>query len=219
MSVEAGKTRLALKNAARAIFRLRFTVLFLFVMLIVNLLAGSLGNDLPDEILTDWGIGHDSLLSGEAFRLITGTFLSHDTDMFIRQCIFAATSIGYIEWTRGTWRAALLFFGLDITTTLMLLLGVNLGAGIIDLTALNDVGMSMGGFGLIGLALTDWPAKWLLLAAAVLGIAAKLMIAPDVLADGGHLIALVSGFALGNFMPRLAKDHLERGKRCAKKAI
>ncbi len=215
MSVESDTPQHAAKLAFQ---RLIFTALFLAVMLFANLRAGSLYHGLPAPVLADWGIGHDTLLRGEVFRLFTGIFLSHDPQMVLRQMLFAAVVIGYTEWRRGTLQAALLFIGLAITTTLMLLVSVNLGAGIIDLTGMNDVGMSMGGFGLIGLAFSDWRGKWLLLAAAVLGIDAKFNIAPDVLADGGHLLALLSGFALGHFAPCPAKVRLERGKKCAKKA-
>lgn len=182
------------------ILRLRFTILFLLVMLTANLLAGGLGQDLPAEMLSNWGIGHNSLLSGQFFRLITGTFLSHDVGMLIRQFIFAAVVIGYTEWVRGTTQTVMLFFVLDIVGTLLLLLGVGLGAGLIDITALNDVGMSIGGFGLIGVAIASWRAKWLLVALILIAIAAKLTIAPDLLADGGHALALSLGFVLGRVL-------------------
>lgn len=184
-----------------SVIRLRFTILFLSMMLIANLLAGSLAQDLPDNVLEDWGIGHDSLLSGQIFRLFTGIFLSHEPEMFIRQFIFAATVVGYTEWTRGTARAALLFFGIDFAGTLLLIACVGWGAGVIDLTATNDVGMSIGGFGLIGVAISAWRGKWWLFVAILLAIAVKFTIDPDLLADGGHLLALSLGFVLGGLMP------------------
>ena len=177
--------------------RLRFTLLFLAVMVTANLLAGSVSQGLPSWVIADWGIGHDSLLSGEISRLITGTFLSHDPEMFRRQLIFAATVIGYTEWVRGTGWAAALFFGLDITGMLILLACVALAAGVIDLTSMNDVGMSIGGFGLIGVAIAGWRRKWLAFGAILITIAVKFGLAPEPLADGGHVIALALGFALG----------------------
>lgn len=180
----------------RSILRLRFTLLFLATMLGANLLAGSLGQDLPGRILADWGIGYDSVMSGEAFRLITGTFLSHDPGMALRQFLFAATVIGYVEWNQGSLRAATLFFGLDIAATLLLLACIGSGAGVIDLTSTNDVGMSIGGFGLIGAIMARWPRGWLWFAATLLAIAVKFATAPDILADCGHSLALFLGFAL-----------------------
>lgn len=172
------------------------------VMLAANMLTTGFGQDLPNEALQDWGVGHDSFLSGEVFRLITGTFLSHDTGMLMRQFIFAAIVIGYTEWVRGTTQTALLFFGLDIIGTLLLLVfvGVAQGAGLIDLTAMNDVGMSIGGFGLIGLTLSRRRHKWLLLIVTLAAITLKLAIAPHLLADGGHVLALLLGFTLGKFL-------------------
>lgn len=190
------------------ILRFRFTLVFLLVMLIANLLAAGLGGDLPDTMLRAWGVGHDSLRTGEAFRLLTGTFLSHDAGMLMRQLIFAAVVIGYTEWVRGTTQTVVLFFGLDIVGTLLLLacVGMAQGIGIIDIAALNDVGMSIGGFGLIGLALTTWQRTWLLLALILVAITLKLAIAPHLLADGGHVLALLLGVALGQvlspFKPR-----------------
>ena len=68
-----GATKATIRQrTARAISRLRFTLMFLAAMLIANFASGSIGGDLPHEILEAWGIGHDSLLSGEAFRLLTG---------------------------------------------------------------------------------------------------------------------------------------------------
>lgn len=201
MSAEPARSEIAHSPFAGLVIRLRFTILFLMVMVFANLAAGSLGQHLPAAMLKDWGIGHKSLLSGQVFRLITGTFLSHDPDMLLRQFIFAATVIGYIEWTQGTGRAALLFFGLDITGTFLLLACVGWGVGVIDMTSTNDVGMSIGGFGLIGVAITKWRYRWLLLAATLLAIAVKFSIEPDLLADGGHVLALTLGFFLASVLP------------------
>ncbi|MCQ0093509.1 hypothetical protein FGD77_17955 [Roseovarius sp. M141] len=184
-------------------------------MLIANLLAGSLGRDLPDGSLADWGIGHDSVLSGEVFRLITSIFLSHDADMFGRQVVFAAAAIGYTEWTRASAVTALLFFGLDIAGTLILLACVGWAAGWVDLTSMNDVGMSIGGFGLIGVAIAQWRGKWLLLSVILLAIMAKFSIEPDLLADGGHVLALLLGFAVHRFLP-LSRLKRSRGPQNAR---
>lgn len=193
------------------LLRLRFTVVFLIVMLVANLLASGLGQDLPAAMLKAWGVGHDSLLAGDAFRLITGTFLSHDTAMLIRQFFFAAIVIGYTEWLRGSTQTALLFFGLDIVGTLLLLVFVGLGAEVIDVTALNDVGMSIGGFGLIGVALTRWRTKWLLLAVTLIAITIKLTLAPELLADVGHALALLLGFVVGQGL--LLRDKRREGEK------
>lgn len=185
------------------ILRFRFTLMFLLVMLTANLFTAGLGQNLPSAALNDWGVGHASLFSGEVFRLLTGTFLSHDAGMLLRQFIFAAVIIGYTEWVRGTLQTVLLFFVLDIVGTLLLLVcvGIAQGTGLIDITAMNDVGMSIGGFGLIGVALSTWRRKWLLLIIILVAIILKLIIAPHLLADSGHILALLLGFALGHLRP------------------
>ena len=190
------------RSIASPILRLRFTILFLAVMLGANLAAGTLGHALPAQILADWGIGHDTLFSVEVFRLITGTFLSHDGDMFLRQFGFAAVVIGYTEWRLGAARAAAWFFGLDIATTLLLLGCVELSTALHDLAAVNDVGMSLGGFGLIGMTIAGWHAKWFICGAILLAIGAKFCVAPDLLADAGHVLALLVGLASGSILPK-----------------
>jgi len=190
-----------LHHAGCSMMRLRFTIIFLLTMLLANLLSGSLRHDLPGSALATWGIGYDSVLSGEVFRLVTGIFLSHDADMLARQLAFAAAAIGYTEWTHGATTAALLFFGLDMAGTLMLLACVGWASGWVDLTSINDVGMSIGGFGLIGFAIAAWRRKWLLLFAILLAIGVKFAIEPDALADGGHILALLSGFAVNRIVP------------------
>lgn len=181
------------------IFRFRFTLVFLLIMLAANLFAAGWGQDLSSQALRDWGVGHNSLLSGQIFRLITATFLSHDVGMLMRQFVFAAVVIGYTEWVRGSTQTASLFFGLDIVGTVLLLACVSLaqGSGLIDLTEMNDVGMSIGGFGLIGVAISTWRRKWLLLLTLLLAITVKLLIAPHLLADSGHVLALLLGFMVG----------------------
>jgi len=197
MSAEApGLTRTG-ANIMATVLRLRFTMLFLAVMVIANLLAGTLWQPLPHRLLAAWGIGFDPVLSGDLFRLITGTFLSHDPDMFVRQILFAALVIGHTELQRGGVRTAALFFGLDIVGTLILLACVGWAVGIADLTSHYDVGMSIGGFGLIGLALAGWRGRWLIFSAILGAILAKFVTEPDPLADGGHAIALMLGFVLG----------------------
>ena len=192
--------------------RMRFTILFLLAMLIANLLAGSLWDDLPGKVLANWGIGHDAVFSGEVFRVFTGIFLSHDADMLARQFVFAAAAIGYTEWTQGTGAAALLFFGLDLAGTLILLACVGWAAGWVDLTAMNDVGMSIGGFGLIGVAIAGGRRRWLLLFAILLAIAVKSSIEPDALADGGHALALLLGFGVNRFLPLRGPNRLREAR-------
>ena len=178
-------------------WRFRFTLLFLTVMLIANIAAGTLDGELPEEVLAIWGIGQESVWSGDIARLLTGTFLSHDVDMFFRQVVFAAVALGYTEKVRGSWGAAGAFFALDIASTLILLTVVWMIPILSDMAALNDVGMSMGGFGLVGLAIAGARRRWILCTAVLLAIAVKILIDIEPLTDTGHIIALMLGFLSG----------------------
>lgn len=200
MSPESVTNGTIRQRAIRIASRLRFTLLFLATMLVANIASGSTSNDLPHEILEAWGIGWDAVASGDVFRLVTGTFLAHDPDMFLRQIVFAATVIGYTEWQRGSLRTAALFFGLDLVGTLALLALVGWSAGLAQFAATNDVGMSIGGFGLIGLAIAGWQRHWLVLSLVLLAVGVKYGISPDPLADLGHILALGFGFAFGSVL-------------------
>ena len=159
---------------AGLVMRYRFTLLFLAAMVLANTAAGTLDGELPGEMLEVWGIGQEAVWSGDFVRLLTGTFLSHDVGMFFRQIVFAALTLGYTERVRGSlpaamaffalalgyterargsWRTAIAFFALDIGSTLVLLTAVWMLPSLSDVSDLNDVGISMGGFGLVGLAI------------------------------------------------------------------
>lgn len=179
--------------------RLHFTLLFLFVMIAANSLVGVLDGELPAEILEDWGIGQESVWAGDLVRLLTGTFLAHDLDMLCRQLVFASAIIGYSEWRTGSGRTALAFFGLDMVSTLLLLTTVWLHPSLADVTGLNDVGMSMGGFGLVGLAIAGLRRRTAVLVLVSLGIAAKIAFDFEPLTDTGHVFAFGLGFLVGLF--------------------
>ena len=171
-------------------------------MVIANWLAGTLVGILPPQALTAWGISHQSILNGEVFRLLTGTFLSHDVGMFLRQVCFAIAVIGAYEWLEGTWRAVAAFFLIDIAGSLIVLFGgLPLLAGLPDLGGAavlltHDVGMSAGGFGLIGALIAKHRHGWVLLGLTMAAIAFKVWINFEVIADTAHALCLVLGFAL-----------------------
>lgn len=206
-AVQSSRTEMSRKRANESllrlgalkdlIVRLRFTLIFLLAMILANAAAGTLSGELPPDVLATWGIGQQSVWGGDLSRLVTGTFLSHDLDMLIRQFVFAAVVVGYTEWLWGSWRAALLFVGLDICATLLLLTAVWALPAMSDVAALNDVGMSMGGFGLIGLAIAGQRGRFALLLIALLAISAKIALDFELLPDTGHLLALALGFFTG----------------------
>lgn len=195
--------------------RLPFTLVFLVVMTLANGLAGTLDGALAPAALVEWGISHRTVIDGDVARLVTGTFLSHDLDMFLRQFVFAAVVIGYFEWHRTTLHAVLTFFSIDTIGTLIVLFGViPLMAAIPDMGhpmawQTLDVGMSAGGFGVIGAILAGWPRKWLLLGGVLVAIGLKVWLDFEVIADSAHAICLVLGFSL----ERIVQSLIRHGNR------
>lgn len=182
--------------------RFPFTLMFLLTMVVANYLAGTLTGALPHNILTEWGIGHETIVNAEFYRLITGTFLSHDIDMFLRQMGFVALVVGYVEWVFGSLVTAGLFFAIDIVGTVILLGLLAWLRPFLPDTNVYDVGMSIGGFGLLGVVISRWHWKWISIVAVLAAIVVKSQFEPDFLADVGHVLALFLGFALGLIMLR-----------------
>ncbi len=181
--------------------RVPFTLFFLCVMILANLLAGTLSEVGPESSVSDWGISHLSVREGDLFRLVSGTFLSHDFSMFVRQVAFAAVVIGMYEWTQGTWRALAMHLSIDIVGTLLVLFAILPGLVMlhpaIDTQALAvfDVGMSAGGFGLIGALVALQKHRWPILLAVCAAIFVKVWISFDPIADSAHFLCLFLGFA------------------------
>ncbi|WP_164658942.1 rhomboid family intramembrane serine protease [Tropicibacter sp. Alg240-R139] len=181
--------------------RLPFTLLFLAVMIVANSLAGTLSGVLSESALTNWGISHLSIRQGEVYRLISGTFFSHDLGMFLRQVVFAATVIGAYEWTQGSRRAVLLYVSIDVIGTLVVIFAILPGLVLLHPTidsevyADFDVGMSAGGFGLIGALIALLKYRWTCLFVVCVAIAVKIWVSFDAIADSAHLLCLFLGFA------------------------
>lgn len=185
---------------------LPFTICFLGLMFIANYLAGTLSGQLPEDALRQWGISHQDILEGNLYRLATGTFLQHDLPMFLRQICFAAAVIGFYEWQQGTARAVAMFFVIDVIGTLIVLflllppLSHQSWGDFQDVKALHDVGMSAGGFGLIGAAIATFKHKASFLLAVLASIAIKIGFHFDPIADTAHITTLLIGFALQMFL-------------------
>jgi len=144
---------------------------------------------------------------------MTGTFLSHDFGMFVRQFFFAAAVIGAYEWVEGTWRALAVFFSIDILGSLLvlfcvlpLLVGLPYTVGEAELLT-HDVGMSAGGFGLLGAIVAIRPRRWMLLLLVTLSIVGKMWVEFEAIADTAHMLCLFLGFGLQTFLEtkRLAR--------------
>lgn len=177
--------------------RLPFTCAFLAVMLVANDLAGTFSGQIDPGVLAARGIGVDALRDGDLSRFVSAIFLSHDLPMLLRQLPFAALVIGRAEWLWGTWRAAGLFFAIDVMATVALLAIIAWSPGLAPLAGTTDVGMSMGGFGVAGVLIVGWRHLVPALIALLGLVAVKYALVPDPLADGGHVIALIAGVCVG----------------------
>lgn len=188
--------------------RLPFTLLFILVMLLSNWSAGTLGGALPSAALKAWGLSLEKLLDGEFYRLLTATFLSHSFAMFLRQLVFVAAIVGFYEWSHGTLRTLFVFFTVDVIGTLAVFALViapmaKAGGGLdSELAALSDVGMSAGGFGLIGALCRLSPRPWLFLTLTAGAIVLKMAWDIDLIADSAHLICLGLGFVVQALLVR-----------------
>ncbi len=189
------------------IARLPFTLLFLLVMIANNIVAGTVGGTLPEQSLESWGISHTAVRSGDVLRLLTGTFLSHDVGMLIRQFFFVACVIGVYEWVAGTWRAVGTFFLIDVIGTLAVLFAILPGLVLVhpstgsDALNVYDVGMSAGGFGLLGALAARQRYSGVILGAICIAIFIKIWISFDLIADTAHLLCLLLGFVLEQIRP------------------
>lgn len=177
-----------------------FTPVFLMTMLAANLYLGVPGGELSGSDLADFGVNLTSLAQGEWLRLFTGSFISHDADMLVRQLLLAAVAIGSFEWRYGPLRAAAMFFFLDVLGTLLLMFGVVMLIELLDVNGLSglsdsyDVGMSAGGFGLIGASLYHLNWRGWAMAAGLTALAVKALLFPEPIADLAHLMMLPTGF-------------------------
>lgn len=190
------------------VLRIRFTLCFVLVMIGANGLAGTFSGVLPLDALQPWGISLWAVLDGEMFRLVTGTFLSHDLGMFLRQVCFAVAVIGTCEWLEGTSRAMAVFISIDSLGSLIVLFVIlpvlSVPDSLLSKTELfvHDMGMSAGGFGLIGgLAAKQW-RKGMLLILLLLAICAKAAISFEPIADSAHLVCLLLGFGVQSTVER-----------------
>lgn len=180
--------------------RLPFTFSFLVTMILANYGAGTFGGGLSARSLEVFGFGARALSSGEVWRFATAIFLSRDPGMLLRQLLFAASVIGAYEWREGWRDAAGMFFSTDLlasaATALALLLALGLGAAGHGLAAW-DVGMSGGGFGLIGALVAGMRRRrGIVLSGLIVALAAKAWIDPEPVADLLHPVALFVGYAL-----------------------
>lgn len=182
------------------LIRFKMTIAFLAIMVLANYYTGSWSTVLPKIHLQQFGISLDTVSNGELGRLFTSTFLSHHSGMFVRQIFLAAFSIGIHEWHFGWLKTLVIFTSVNLLSTLGLfvLLPIFFSQNLTEVSSQFDVGMSAGGFGLIG-SLTFGifgKQKFQLLFVVFSGLLLKLIFFPDVIADSVHVMAFPMGFGI-----------------------
>ena len=184
-------------------------IAFLGIMVVANALAGSLFGELPKMQLSAWGISLEKLVDGEVFRLVSAVFLSHNQSMAIRQLLFAATVIGIHEWRSGSWNTLLMFWVTDILGSVFIFFAIGVVPSSIgplsidDIASQHDIGMSGGGFGLLGSIVAGLTWRWYIFIAGLAALLLKIVLAPDVIADALHIVTFILGFTVRHVFVRL----------------
>lgn len=193
-------------------FRLPFTISFLSLMVAANIAAGVVDGELEPKTLNALGFGLRALSNLELWRFVTAIFLSHDAGMFVRQLVFATLVIAACEWREGTTRTTIFFVVTDVSASLLtagalwIVLSMSGTEGTPMLASL-DVGMSGGGFGLLGVLCAGLGRGRGAVAIGIvlIGLLLKPVFAADPLADILHPVAFLVGLSLrGLTRPRPA---------------
>ncbi len=197
-----------------ALLRVPFTVVLELAILILAFWNGSALGRLGDEVHRAWGFGPLTFWHGRWHTLATNTLLVRNALMLLGMILFVAGSLGVYEWRAGTRRALAVFWSANVLTLLvttacvvvpMRLMGV---PPTLDWAPAGDVGASFGGFGCLGAWMVGVPGRRRALVAIVLaGLVVKFLIYPEIFGDAGHIVAFLSGIALGALFERTGQVH------------
>lgn len=142
----------------------KFTRLpFTFSMLVILIGLGVYGRTHVGPL--DAGISHEVgfspklLIEGEVHRLITSLFFTAGGWMFYVSLAMFAITVGWTEWCYGTRRALTVFWGVHLTTLLIVAIAISLPLSALGsmhgnvLYGIRDVGPSAGYYGCLGYSL------------------------------------------------------------------
>ena len=175
------------------------TLGFVGAQLAANVAAGTHRGPLPPDLLRRWGVSAGAVIGHlELWRLASATLLTLGPGMLLRQVLFAGLALGVHEHRLGARRTLATFAVADAGSILSVLsvLAARGPAGD-GLTALHDVGMSGGGFGLLGSLAGAGPHRRTLVVAGALALLGEAALRFDPLTDGIHLVAFLAGAAMG----------------------
>lgn len=196
--------------------RFPFTLTMVIIVAAVGLATATHLDRLEPALMKRFGFAPLHLPKGELIRLVTSAFLTIGGWSFYRALAMLAVCLGLSEWRAGTWRTAVVFWGVHLATLVIvsLLLAFPLYQRDVLwrklLAAEHDVGPSAGYFGCLGFVCQKQSAtrsRWMF---AIIGglLIARLVWAalaphprPSPLgADIAHLIAFPLGIALGKLL-------------------
>jgi len=205
-----------MKKLRDAFRKFPFTATMTLLVVMVGLATATHLDRLEPALMKQFGFAPLHLPQGDLIRLVTSAFLTLGGWSFYRSLAMLAVCLGLAEWRAGTWRTVVVFWGVHLTTLVILSLLLAFPAYDRDalwrklLAAEHDVGPSAGYYGCLGLVcqkLTGKRSRWLYAIVGGLLIARFVWAAftphprPSPLgADIAHLIAFPLGIAAGKLL-------------------
>lgn len=199
-------------SGLRLAMRFPFTLAILLSVGVVAAITGTHWDRLHPELLHGFGFAPRHLPEFEWFRLITSALMTDGGIVLYVALVILVLGVGWAERMYGSWRTALVFWGVHFVTLLTVSLAIAFPLHFLDvahgsfLVHTRDVGPSAGYYGCLGLACTTLPrrVRAAVIAAVTLVLVARLVwswggvLTPKstLSADAAHLLA----FPLGVFL-------------------
>jgi hypothetical protein len=214
----SSRLRTAFACLKRCIRRIPFTLLMLGLLLLAAWWTHSYIEDLAMSWINRFGFAPRDFWLLRWERLILSALVTSGGSVFWVALGMVAFTSGVAEWTTGTWRAALTFWGVHLATllieSLIFILPLH-RLGFTQARALffsRDVGPSAGFMGSLGLVSSGLPRPWRWVAFNVilLFLLVSLFLPPRVgetqavklSADLAHLIAFPLGWVSSSLWPK-----------------
>ncbi|QDV85804.1 hypothetical protein [Planctomycetes bacterium TBK1r] len=180
----------------RPIQRLPFTLVALALLIGFGIYGHTHVGPLDTELHHDAGYSTKLLLEGHLHRLLTSILFTAGGWKFYASLTMFAGAVGWVEWSQGTRRAMVTFFGIHLLTLLIVSLGISLPLSAMQtlrgdlLYSIRDVGPSAGYYGCLGFGIASWK-KWRTPVLSAVGVVllSRLAWSAFHLPEDGHLLA------------------------------
>jgi Rhomboid family len=212
-------------STLRLAVRFSFTLAILLVVGVIAAMTGTHWDRLHPDLLHGFGFAPLHLPEFEWFRLITSALLTDGGIALYAALAMLVLGVGWAEKMYGSWRTALVFWGVHIVTLLTVSLAIAFPLHFLDvahgsfLVHTRDVGPSAGYYGCLGLVCTTLPrrVRAAVIAAVILVLVARLVCSWGVVltpkstlsADAAHLLA----FPLGVFLAAAIRPSCQVNER------